>query len=395
MERKTGILLCERDDGSRAALPAQGARRPRRHRRAAPRRAPPRSTTRSPGGPAPFDFLIGDVGGVDEIQTSTTFLLMEAARRVDEANEERRRARSRARSDDRRLETRTPAAAGRSSSSTSSCRPSATAGGSTISSSGGSAGCRARASSRSSATQIFFPDGRRPARPSSVRAGETILLRPAGAHRAGGPAPLRDPLRGRQRAGDRQAGRAADAHDRQVLAQHADRAAARALPRASRWRSRTGSIARRRACCWSRAAATAASLLTRAFARRAVDKTYLALVKGQPPDEGRIDQPLKLLDTPDARDDGAGRRTTASPAVTRYRVVRRLRRARALRGAPRDRTPAPDPRPLRSDRPPDRRRQALRRQRGAVHARLRRGGDARAARRCSTASPATRCTRTG
>lgn len=37
-----------------------------------------------------FDFLSGDVGGVDELQTSTTFLLMEGARRVDEANERRR-----------------------------------------------------------------------------------------------------------------------------------------------------------------------------------------------------------------------------------------------------------------------------------------------------------------
>ncbi len=37
-----------------------------------------------------FDFLCGDVGGVDEIQTSTTFLLMEGARRVDEAKEQRR-----------------------------------------------------------------------------------------------------------------------------------------------------------------------------------------------------------------------------------------------------------------------------------------------------------------
>ena len=34
-----------------------------------------------------FDFLTGDVGGVDEIQTSTTFLLIEAARRADELKE--------------------------------------------------------------------------------------------------------------------------------------------------------------------------------------------------------------------------------------------------------------------------------------------------------------------
>jgi CheY-like chemotaxis protein len=32
-----------------------------------------------------FDFLAGDVGGVDDIQTSTTFLIIEGARRQDEA----------------------------------------------------------------------------------------------------------------------------------------------------------------------------------------------------------------------------------------------------------------------------------------------------------------------
>src|SRR5262245_28424568 len=36
-------------------------------------------------GQGSFDFLAGDVGGVDEIQASTTFLLMEGARRLDEA----------------------------------------------------------------------------------------------------------------------------------------------------------------------------------------------------------------------------------------------------------------------------------------------------------------------
>jgi 23S rRNA pseudouridine1911/1915/1917 synthase len=65
-----------------------------------------------------------------------------------------------------------------------------------------------------------------------------------------------------------------------------------------------------------------ASFLTRAFARRAVDKTYLALVKGHPPDEGRIDRPMKLLDTKShvmmgVADDGL-------PAVTTFRVVRRF-----------------------------------------------------------------------
>jgi len=36
-------------------------------------------------GAGSFDFLAGDVGGVDEIQASTTYLLMEGARRFDEA----------------------------------------------------------------------------------------------------------------------------------------------------------------------------------------------------------------------------------------------------------------------------------------------------------------------
>lgn len=34
-----------------------------------------------------FDFLVGDVGGIDDIQASTAYLLMEGARRVDEANQ--------------------------------------------------------------------------------------------------------------------------------------------------------------------------------------------------------------------------------------------------------------------------------------------------------------------
>ncbi len=65
-----------------------------------------------------------------------------------------------------------------------------------------------------------------------------------------------------------------------------------------------------------------ASFLTRAFARRAVEKTYLALVKGQPPDEGRIDRPLKLLDSPSHIMMGTA--ADGLTAVTRYRVVRRF-----------------------------------------------------------------------
>ncbi|HXU60391.1 MAG TPA: RluA family pseudouridine synthase [Polyangia bacterium] len=65
-----------------------------------------------------------------------------------------------------------------------------------------------------------------------------------------------------------------------------------------------------------------ASFLTRAFARRAVDKTYLALVKGQPPDRGRIERPLKLLDTKSHVMMGVA--ADGLPAVTTFEVVRRF-----------------------------------------------------------------------
>jgi 23S rRNA pseudouridine1911/1915/1917 synthase len=65
-----------------------------------------------------------------------------------------------------------------------------------------------------------------------------------------------------------------------------------------------------------------ASFLTQAFARRAVEKTYLALVKGHPPDAGRIDQPIKLLDTKSHVMMGPA--PDGLPAVTGFRVVRRF-----------------------------------------------------------------------
>jgi 23S rRNA pseudouridine1911/1915/1917 synthase len=67
---------------------------------------------------------------------------------------------------------------------------------------------------------------------------------------------------------------------------------------------------------------SAASWLKRAFARRAVDKSYLALVKGQPPDSGVIDRPMKLLDSPSHLMMGVVADGLA--AVTRFRVVRRF-----------------------------------------------------------------------
>jgi 23S rRNA pseudouridine1911/1915/1917 synthase len=64
----------------------------------------------------------------------------------------------------------------------------------------------------------------------------------------------------------------------------------------------------------------AASLLKRAFARRLVSKSYLALVHGVPsPAEGVIDLPLKLLDSPTHLMMGV--QPDGLPSLTRYRVV--------------------------------------------------------------------------
>lgn len=89
MERKTGIVLVERDDASARLFVRKGhviradCDQPRLGGAAAAFEA---LAWRA----GSFDFVIGDIGGTDEIQTSTTFLLLEAARRVDEANEQRR-----------------------------------------------------------------------------------------------------------------------------------------------------------------------------------------------------------------------------------------------------------------------------------------------------------------
>ena len=221
--------------------------------------------------------------------------------------------------------------------------------------------------------QISFPDGR-PARPSSpVRAGEIILLRR--------PAPVEPDVPRRfdilyeddsVLVIDKPAG--LPMHTTAKFWRNTLVALLRELypdeqmeiaHRIDRETSGVLLIARNR---------PVASFLTRAFARRAVDKTYLALVKGQPPDTGRIDLPLRLLDTQHAHHDGRrGRRRARAAGGDQLQRASPPARARAVRGQADDRTPAPDPRPLRQPRPPDRRRQAVRRQRGAVHARLRRG----------------------
>jgi CheY-like chemotaxis protein len=87
MERKTGLVLLERPHGGSARLYLRKGRVVRADIESSPLSgagAVYEALSWTEGG---FDFLAGDVGGVDDIQTSTTFLLMEAARRQDEARE--------------------------------------------------------------------------------------------------------------------------------------------------------------------------------------------------------------------------------------------------------------------------------------------------------------------
>jgi CheY-like chemotaxis protein len=89
MERKTGILLVERAQGTARLFLRKG--RIIRADTEEPRLTGPvavfEALSWSSGS---FDFLAGDIGGIDEIQTSTTFLLIEGARRFDEDKERRR-----------------------------------------------------------------------------------------------------------------------------------------------------------------------------------------------------------------------------------------------------------------------------------------------------------------
>ena len=172
--------------------------------------------------------------------------------------------------------------------------------------------------------QISFPDGR-PARPSSpVRAGETILLRR--------PAPV-----------EPEVPRHFDIlfEDESVLV--IDKPAGLPMHTTAKfWRNTLVALLRERYPNEQMEIAhridretsgvlliarnrQVASFLTRAFARRAVDKTYLALVKGQPPDTGRIDVPLRLLDTRTHIMMGAASGAEPGlPAVTSFSVIRRL-----------------------------------------------------------------------
>jgi CheY-like chemotaxis protein len=89
MERKTGILLCERESSTARLFLRKG--RVIRADSDAPSLSGAAAVYEALAWRSgSFDFLIGDIGGVDDIQASTTFLLLEGARRIDEANEDRR-----------------------------------------------------------------------------------------------------------------------------------------------------------------------------------------------------------------------------------------------------------------------------------------------------------------
>jgi CheY-like chemotaxis protein len=89
MERKTGILLIEHEEASARLFLRKGhviradCDRPRLSGATAVYEALSWRV-------GSFDLLVGDIGGIDEIQTATTYLLLEAARRVDEREEQLR-----------------------------------------------------------------------------------------------------------------------------------------------------------------------------------------------------------------------------------------------------------------------------------------------------------------
>jgi 23S rRNA pseudouridine1911/1915/1917 synthase len=76
----------------------------------------------------------------------------------------------------------------------------------------------------------------------------------------------------------------------------------------------------------------AASFLKSAFAHRRISKRYLALCKGAPPDDGVIDQPIKLLESPTHLMMGPA--ADGLSAITRYRVVRRFSEHALVEAAP-------------------------------------------------------------
>jgi 23S rRNA pseudouridine1911/1915/1917 synthase len=68
----------------------------------------------------------------------------------------------------------------------------------------------------------------------------------------------------------------------------------------------------------------AGARLKSGFAERRISKRYLALCKGNPPDSGAIDQPLKLLDSPTHLMMGPTTDGDGLSALTRFQVTRRF-----------------------------------------------------------------------
>jgi 23S rRNA pseudouridine1911/1915/1917 synthase len=182
------------------------------------------------------------------------------------------------------------------------------------------------------ASQVRLPDGRR-ARPSSgVRAGEVIVL--------DRPAPREPPVPRHFEV---------LAEDETFLA--LDKPAGLPIHTTARyWRNTLTALLRERypdqelQVCHRLDRETsgvllvarglaASSLLKRAFARRRVRKSYLAVVHGVPsPAEGVIDRPLKLLDTPTHLMMGVA--ADGLPSLTRYRVVQSFAAHALVEAAP-------------------------------------------------------------
>ena len=170
-------------------------------------------------------------------------------------------------------------------------------------------------------TQIFFSDGRSVRPAASVHAGETILLRR--------PAPIEPEV----------------PRHFEILYEDAsvlviDKPAGLPMHTTAKfWRNTLVAVLRERypaqhtEICHRIDRETsgvmliartpvAGARLKKAFAERRVRKRYLALVKGQPPDRGVIDQPIKLLDSPTHLMMGPA--ADGLPAVTRFEVLSRF-----------------------------------------------------------------------
>jgi 23S rRNA pseudouridine1911/1915/1917 synthase len=169
-------------------------------------------------------------------------------------------------------------------------------------------------------TQVRFPDGRRPRPSSGVRGGEIIVL--------DRPAPREPPVPRHFEV---------LAEDESFLA--LDKPAGLPIHTTAKyWRNTLTALLRERypgqelQVCHRLDRETsgvllvarglpASSLLKRAFARRRVRKSYLAVVHGLPdPPQGVIDRPLKLLDSPTHLMMGVA--PDGLPSLTRYRVAR-------------------------------------------------------------------------